>query len=256
MAKKFFLVAVLAAALLSSTALFARASVPDPANSSCDLEWEYLNVANPTPVVVVCPSGDGSALAGSIIVKDQFNAPMGGVAVILDVDVICDDIVWCKTPTWLPDTTLITDASGVARLPMGTPNGPSYDPPYKHSNTGLHLCAGRDVSGPPEIFDCCDVQYTVTCLGVTLCVETRELTSPDLNQFYDPGPPASDSRLYVEGLDYSIFGVDWEPLPGACRTDYNADGDVEGLDYSFFAQHWLHACDVMPSPATTNNTCP
>ncbi|UCF79211.1 MAG: hypothetical protein JSW03_02860 [Candidatus Eiseniibacteriota bacterium] len=242
MANKLLLVAVLAAALLSFTALHAWASVPNPDNSTCALEWVYPGA---TLRVIACPAGDGSALAGSVTVRDQFNVPMAGVAVVVDVDFFCDHLVWCKTPAWLPDTTLITDGGGVARLPVG----------IDHSTTGLHFCAGRDVIGPPEIVDCCSVQYTVTCLGVQLCQVTTELVSVDLNQ--NPG-----SALYVEALDHQVFSVDY--LSNTCRSDFNGTSEdtptgtwaVAGLDISLFNEHWLHACEVQPPPATTEEVCP
>jgi hypothetical protein len=201
MAKKLLFVAVLAAALVSFTALHGWTSVPDPANCR---SWTGV-----PGTIMFCPAGDGSTL--DIEVRDQFNAVMPGVLVDVTVDIDCPDLVCCvPLPTWLPDTTFVTDGSG--RVPIIT------------------FPCGRH---QPTDTTCCTITTQVRVLGVSLWSGTYDLTTPDMTQ-------ATGSALYVEGLDYSLFSGDW--LKDRCRSDYNADGEVEGLDYSIFSLHWGHIC--------------
>ncbi|KPJ59631.1 MAG: hypothetical protein AMJ46_10480 [Latescibacteria bacterium DG_63] len=196
---KLFYVGVVAALALGLVAPQGWASVPDVGYSTT---WEGIPGS-----ILFCPNGDGSTL--EIEIKDQFNAPMGGVLVDVHLAIDCPDLACCvDLPTWLPDTTFTTDTAG--KVPIVT------------------FPCGRDQAADTA---CCTIQTQIVCLGVTLFSGTYNLTTPDLSQ---------SEPLYVSGTDYSIFALDW--LKDRCRSDYNADGIVEGLDYSIFALHWLHVC--------------
>jgi hypothetical protein len=226
MAKKLFFVAVLAATLVSFTAALGWASVPDPANST--VQWNNM-ICSDTKVLV-CP-GCGQLFSDGaggwvmcpaswlyINVRDQFNAPMGGVAVNVTFDVDCD-VHWCGPG--LPDTTLFTDGSG---------------------DISLYVQAGLDRALDTQT-DCCVATTTVSVLGVELHSETLEWLSPELEIGVEPG--------FVGGLDYTVFTTQdystlLNPKPLHCRTNYNCDAEVEGLDYSIWALHWLHGCIYNP----------
>lgn len=202
---KLLCIVVVVVAALALAAPHADASVPDPGYSQAG----WLNFPG---TVLFCPAGDGSYI--DVVVKDQFNAPMGGQNVNVNVVIDCPDLVWCSppgAPGWLPDTTLITDVNGHCDL---------YFP-----GAGRHT---------PDTL-CCDISTTIVCLGVTLFDEDLYLTSPDMTQS-DP--------LFVGGLDFSIFALDY--LSNSCRCDYDGTPEgawnVGGLDFSIFALHWLHVC--------------
>ncbi|MBU1698878.1 MAG: PQQ-binding-like beta-propeller repeat protein [Candidatus Eisenbacteria bacterium] len=175
--------------------------IVDPRHSSA--EWRDLLIFEPR--ALVCPEGDGSWL--SVNVRDQYNAPMSGVGVSAIFNADCEMCI-CD----IEDA--VTDSSGTAEY---------------------HIRAGLDVS--PSV-DCCVVQTTVECLGVTIPwtaasgaeVDTSEWISPDLT-----------GDCLVDSADVGIFMTDFGGV--ACRADFDGSGTVSAADYAILIQHEGHTCD-------------
>lgn len=137
--------------------------------------------------------------------------PWWGITVNVTFDVDCDGC-WCGPG--LPDTTLFTDVGG---------------------DISLYVRVGLDRGAATE---CCVATTTVTCLSVTLHLDTMEWLSPDLEAV---------EACYVGGLDFALFSAEDysmipQPKPWHCRSDFNCDDEVVGLDYSIWVLHYLHDC--------------
>ena len=196
---RLFCVAIVVAAI-SVAAPFAWASVPDPGYST--VTW--INLTDDT-TAMICPAGDASYL--DVNVRDQFNAPMGGILVEAAFDGA--------------DIYLVSPVSGYT-------NG--------SGDVTLTIYGGVDASAGEQS----PTSGTeVTCLGVTLYSNDKDFLSPDMSQ-------APGSENVVEGLDYSLFAADWLSFVEGSRSNFNrlcneSGGEcVGGLDYAIFATHWLH----------------
>ncbi|KPJ59516.1 MAG: hypothetical protein AMJ46_10895 [Latescibacteria bacterium DG_63] len=197
---KLFYVGVAVVVALGLAVPSAWASVPDGENS--DVQW--INLVNDT-TALICPAGDGSYL--DVYVKDQFNAPMGGVLVQVAFD---GAEIYLASPC-----QGYTDVGG---------------------HVALYIYGGTDGTAAEQTVTS---GTKVECLGVTLYQNDKDFLSPDMSQ-------GAGSQNVVEGLDYSIFAGDWLSFVAGSRSNFNrlcneAGGEcVGGLDYSIFATHWLH----------------
>lgn len=200
---RLFCVAIVVAAI-SVAAPFAWASVPDPGYST--VTWMDIPLSAPDDTVaMICPSGDASWL--DVNVRDQFNAPLGGVLVEATFD---GADIYLVSPV-----SGYTDASG---------------------DVDLLIYGGIDNTAQQQSITSGTV---VTCLGVTLYSNDKDFLSPDMTQ-------APGSENVVEGLDFSMFALDWLSVLEGSRSNFNRTNEgpptvaVGGLDYSIFALHWLH----------------
>ncbi|KPJ61664.1 MAG: hypothetical protein AMJ46_00880 [Latescibacteria bacterium DG_63] len=199
---RLFCVAIIVAAV-SLAAPVAWASVPDPGYST--VGWVNVYPAYADSTVMICPAGDASYI--QVNVRDQFNAPMGGV--------------------------LVQASFSSGNIYLVSPVEGNTD---TYGDVTLTISGGIDNTGGETSITSAT---TVTCLGVTLYSNDRDFLSPDMTQ-------ATGSENKVEGLDYSIFAGDWLSFNDHSRSNFNrlcneSGGEcVGGLDYSIFALHWLH----------------
>jgi hypothetical protein len=202
---RLFYIGIAVVAAVGLAAPGAWASVPDGGYS--DVQW--INLVDDT-TALICPTGDGSYL--DVFVKDQFNAPIGGVLVQATFD---GAEIYLVSPC-----EDYTDINGHA---------------------ALYIYGGTDGSSGEQTVTS---GTKVDCLGVTLYENDKDFLSPDMSQ-------AVGSGNYVEGLDFAMFAIDWLSQVDGSRSNFNRaresnpspppdDFAVGGLDYSILALHWLH----------------
>jgi hypothetical protein len=168
-----------------------------------------MNLVNDT-TAMICPDAvlpvDTDLSYLQVNVRDQFNAPMGGV----QVDATFDGAeIYLTGPV-----TGFTDGVG---------------------DVTLNIYGGTDGTAVEQTVTS---GTEVTCLGVVLYSNDKDFLSPDMSQ-----APGSENK--VEGLDYAIFAGDWLSTEDGSRSNFNraVEGTppvaVGGLDYGIFAGHWL-----------------
>jgi hypothetical protein len=170
-----------------------------------------MNLVDDT-TAMICPDAvapvDTDLSYLQVNVRDQFNAPMGGV----QVDATFDGAdIYLTGPV-----TGFTDGLG---------------------DVTLYIYGGTDGSAAEQTVTS---GTEVTCLGVVLYSNDKDFLSPDMSQ-------APGSENYVEGLDYAMFAANWLSGLFGSRSNFDRAWDdaptntvaVGGLDYAIFALHWL-----------------